>query len=66
MSLKLPFEQNVELAKLAVADMEGDLISGDVDSFMASGWAGIAAIERAMQEVLTIKLGQLRPHGADE
>lgn len=65
MSVKLPFELDVERAKLGVDDMQAHLTAGEVDAFFDAGWATMNAIERAMQEVLAIKLGQLRPQNGD-
>lgn len=58
--VKLEFELNVDRAQIGVQDMKDCLESGDVDAFFAAGWAAMAAIERSMQAVLAIKLGQLR------
>nr|WP_279091112.1 hypothetical protein [Comamonas thiooxydans] len=58
--VKLEFELDVDRAQLGVQDMQDSLESGDVDAFLAAGWASMAAIERSMQAVLAIKLGQLR------
>lgn len=65
MSVKLPFELDVERAKLGVDDMQAYLTAGEVDAFFDAGWATMNAIERAMQEVLTIKLGHLRSQNED-
>ncbi|WP_234264958.1 hypothetical protein [Hydrogenophaga sp. NFH-34] len=63
--LKLEFELDVDRAQLGVQDMKNCLESGDVDAFFAAGWASMAAIERSMQAVLAIKLGQLRAQDED-
>lgn len=58
--VKLEFELDVDRAQIGVHDMKDCLESGDVDAFFAAGWAAMAAIERSMQAVLAIKLGQLQ------
>lgn len=58
--VKLEFELDVDRAQIGVQDMKDCLESGDVDAFFVAGWAAMAAIERSMQAVLAIKLGQLR------
>lgn len=58
--VKLEFELDVDRAQIGVEDMKDCLVSGDVDAFFAAGWAAMAAIERSMQAVLAIKLGQLQ------
>lgn len=63
--VKLEFELDVDRAQLGVQDMQDSLESGDVDAFLAAGWASMAAIERSMQAVLAIKLGQLRAQDED-
>lgn len=63
--VKLEFELDVDRAQLGVQDMKNCLESGDVDAFFAAGWASMAAIERSMQAVLAIKLGQLRVRDED-
>lgn len=58
--VKLSFELDVDRADIGVQDMRSSLETGDVDAFLAAGWAAMASIERSMQAVLAIKLGQLR------
>lgn len=58
--VKLEFELDVDRAQIGVQDMKDCLESGDVDAFFSAGWAAMAAIERSMQAVLAIKLGQLQ------
>ncbi len=59
MSIKLPFEQSIEQAELALSDLKNDLATGDLDSFFTSAWAAAAAIERSMHSVLTIYLANI-------
>lgn len=63
--VKLEFELDVDRAQIGVQDMKDCLESGDVDAFFGAGWASMAAIERSMQAVLAIKLGQLRVQEED-
>lgn len=63
--VRLPFELDVDRAEIGVQDMKDSLETGDVDAFFAAGWASMAAIERSMQAVLAIKLGQLRAQKED-
>lgn len=58
--VKLGFELDVDRAEIGVQDMKNALEDGDVDAFFSAGWAAMAAIERSMQAVLAIKLGQLQ------
>lgn len=59
MSIKLPFEQGIEQAELALSDLKNDLAAGDLDSFFASAGVAMSSIERSMHSVLTIYLSNI-------